>query len=311
VAVKISPIGRQAYDQGLPSVHPRETPAGDYSIDEHLVRRLLREQHPDLAELGLQQMESGWDNEMVRLGDTLAVRLPRRALAVKLIEHEQRWLPRLAPRLPLAVPVPLRIGVPTAEYPSHWSIVPWLEGTAADLSPPSEDQVGRFASFVRALHVPAPPEAPHNPYRSVSLAERADRVREQLQHRAQHGEVDAAVRRVWNAALSAPCDIPSSWIHGDLHARNVLVSDTEICGVVDWGDLAAGDRATDLAAVWILFATLHARCAALEALPEVSDATWIRARGWAVIFGLVLTELRDPRHARIGSQTLQHLAEGP
>jgi aminoglycoside phosphotransferase (APT) family kinase protein len=292
-------------------VHPRETPAADFSIDEHLVRRLLREQHPDLVELGLQQVESGWDNEMFRLGETLAVRLPRRALAAKLIEHEQTWLPALAPQLPLPVPVPVRIGVPTAEYPARWSIVPWFEGTAADLSPPGEDQVERFAGFLRALHIPAPPEAPRNPYRGMSLAERADRVREQLQHRAPHGEVDAVVRRAWDAALSAPCDIPSTWIHGDLHARNVLVSDTEICGIVDWGDLAAGDRATDLAAVWMLFPTLRARRTALEACPEVSEATWMRARGWAVIFGLVLSELRDPRHARIGSQTLQHIAEGP
>ena len=292
-------------------MHPRETPAADFSIDEHLVRRLLREQHPDLVELGLDRVESGWDNEMFRLGETLAVRLPRRELAVKLIEHEQTWLPVLAPQLPLPVPVPVRLGVPTAEYPARWSIVPWLEGTPADLSPPGEDQVERFAGFLRALHIPAPPEAPHNPYRGVSLAERADRVREQLQHRAPHGEVDAALRRAWDAALSAPCDIPSTWIHGDLHARNVLVSDTEICGIVDWGDLAAGDRATDLAAVWMLFATLRARRAALAALPEVSEATWVRARGWAVIFGLVLAELRDPRHARIGARTLQHSAEGP
>jgi aminoglycoside phosphotransferase (APT) family kinase protein len=291
-------------------VHPREIPAADFSIDETLVRRLLRAQHPDRAELGLHRVESGWDNEMFRLGDTLAVRLPRRALAVQLIEHEQRWLPHLAPRLPLAVPVPVRVGVPTADYPARWSIVPWLKGTAADLSPPGEDQVERFASFVRALHIPAPREAPHNPYRGVSLAERADRVRELIQHRAPH-DIDAAIRRAWDAALAAPCDIPSTWIHGDLHARNVLVSGTEICGVVDWGDLAAGDRATDLAAVWILFGTLRARRAALAALPEVSEATWVRARGWAVIFGLVLSELRDPRHARIGFQTLQHIAEGP
>jgi aminoglycoside phosphotransferase (APT) family kinase protein len=291
-------------------VYPRETPAADFAIDEHLVRRLLREQHPDLAELRLNRVESGWDNEMFRLGDTLAVRLPRRMLAVKLIEHEQRWLPTLAPRLPLAVPVPVRIGLPTAEYPSRWSIVPWLKGTAADLSPLGEDQVERFASFVRALHHPAPPDAPHNPYRGVNLAERVDRVREHLQNLA-HEEVDQAVRRAWDAALSAPCDIPSTWIHGDLHARNVLVSGSEICGVVDWGDLAAGDRATDLAAIWILFPTLAARRAALAACPEVSEATWMRARGWAVIFGLVLSELRDTRHARIGSRTLQHIAEGP
>jgi aminoglycoside phosphotransferase (APT) family kinase protein len=292
-------------------VHPRETPSADFSIDESLVRRLLRDQHPDLAGLAVRRAEGGWDNEMFRLGEELAVRLPRRMPAVALIEHEQRWLPALAARLPLAVPVPVRIGGPSADYPAPWSIVPWLPGTPADLSPASDEQVERLVAFLRALHYPAPPEAPRNPFRSVSLGERAARVSEQLERREQHATLDPAIRRAWEAALRAPCDIGSTWIHGDLHARNVLVEGGEICGVIDWGDLAAGDRATDLAAVWILFATRRARESAIAASPEVSEATWARARGWAVIFGLVLAELRDPRHARIGARTLQHIAEGP
>ena len=103
-------------------------PPADIDIDEMLVRSLLRAQHPDLADLPLQPTDSGWDNAMFRLGEDLAVRLPRRLAATKLIEHEQEWLPQLAPLLPIAVPAPVRVGRPAENYPARWSIVPWMRG---------------------------------------------------------------------------------------------------------------------------------------------------------------------------------------
>ena len=49
----------------------------DVDIDEALVRTLLHNQHPDLAGLELREVAGGWDNRMWRLGEDLAVRLPR------------------------------------------------------------------------------------------------------------------------------------------------------------------------------------------------------------------------------------------
>ena len=110
-------------------------PPAEVTIDSNLVRALLREQHADLASLTLVDAGEGWDNRLFRLGEKLAVRMPRRAASVVLIEQEQRWLPELSARLPVPIPVPVRIGRPGCGYPWCWSVVPWLPGESALLAP--------------------------------------------------------------------------------------------------------------------------------------------------------------------------------
>ena len=134
--------------------------SADVVVDAALVRALLHAQHPDLAGLPLADTAEGWDNHLFRLGDALAVRLPRRALAANLIVHEQRWLPLLAARLPLPIPVPVRTGHPGCGFPWSWSVVPWLDGTSAAVVPlpdPAANAVD-LGQFLRALHQPAPAE---------------------------------------------------------------------------------------------------------------------------------------------------------
>lgn len=294
---------------------PQGTPKAEGAIDATLVASLLAEQHPDLAALPLVLLDEGWDNVMFRLGEDLVVRVPRRAAAVPLLDHEQAWLPVLAPLLPLAVPAPVRRGVPGNGYPWPWSVVPWIAGESADLAPPDAGEAGVFGRFLDALHRPAPANAPRNPVRGVPLSSR----REMVEGRAARIEsaTDAltpALRRLWDDALAAPIDESPRWLHGDLHARNVLVSNGRLAGVIDWSDLAAGDRATDLASIWGLFADNRAREAAMRACPGVSAATWTRARGWAFAFGVMLLDsgLADhPRHAAMGRLTLERLADGP
>jgi len=284
-------------------------------VDAALVASLLAAQHPDLAALPLSLLDEGWDNVMFRLGDDLVARLPRRAAAVSLLDREQAWLPVLAPSLPLAVPAPVRRGEPGNGYPWPWSVVPWIAGETADLAPPDLREAESLGRFLVALHRPAPPGAPRNPVRGVPLATR----REMVEGRAARVEaatdaITPALRRLWMDALAAPIDEADRWLHGDLHARNVLVSAGRIAGVIDWSDMAAGDRATDLASIWGLFESRDARAAAMRACGEVSEATWTRARGWAFAFGVMLLDsgLADhPRHAAMGRHTLARLAEGP
>jgi aminoglycoside phosphotransferase (APT) family kinase protein len=142
-------------------------PAADMTIDATLVCALLSEQHRDLATMPVVAVDTGWDNCMFRLGSELAVRMPRREAAAQLAMHEQTWLPVLAPHLPLPIPTPVRAGRPGCGYPWHWSVVPWFEGVCADGVPLEAAQARLFASFLRALHRPAPETAPHNP-RGVS-----------------------------------------------------------------------------------------------------------------------------------------------
>jgi aminoglycoside phosphotransferase (APT) family kinase protein len=291
------------------------TPAAEVEVDEGQARRLLEAQHPDLAELALVSIASGWDNHLLRLGDKLALRFPRRQFAAQLILNEQRWLPQLKERLPLAIPSPVRIGVAQFEYPWAWSVTPWIEGETADLAPPDSNQGELLAAFFEALHKPAPADAPRNPYRGMPLSERADGFADRLAKL--HGKtdvLDARVHELWRDALAAANDASPTWIHGDLHPRNVLVAKGSLSGIIDWGDLARGDRASDLAAVWMLLPQLESRKRAIAACPSVSDATWRRARGWALLFAVILLGaglVDDARMVAIAERTIARLLEGP
>ena len=274
-------------------------PPAEIDVDEGLVRSLLTDQHPDLADLPLEELDSGWDNVLWRLGDGLLVRLPRRAAAAVLAANEQRWLPALAPGLPLIVPVPLRIGQPADRYPWPWTVVPWLDGTPADHTGVSDatDAARRLGRFLRTLHVPAPPDAPYNPFRSVPLAARADMFERRIE--SVPSELRRrAVRRVWDAACVAPQPLGSPvWVHGDLHPGNVLVCGGTVAAVLDWGDVCAGDAATDLAAGWLLLPT-SALATFVAAYGDGDAAAWARARGWAVLFALMQVADTWPATAR-------------
>jgi aminoglycoside phosphotransferase (APT) family kinase protein len=300
----------------IPPVTHHSKPAADIEIDSSLVRSLLHAQHPDLAALPLHAIESGWDNAMFRLGDELVVRLPRRVAATHLIDHEQRWLPQLAPLLPIPVPAPVRVGQPADNYPWRWSIVPWLRGRNADLCEPRADQAERLAAFLSALHRPAPADAPFNPYRGVPLRERAEQIVERIRRLERESTLlNADVVRIYEAALAAPIDVEPTWLHGDLHGGNLLVDDDcTISGVIDWGDMTRGDRATDLATLWMNLGDLKARENAMRACNGVSDATWVRAKGWAVFFGVTLGTSGlsgDARHATMARRTLERVVAGP
>ena len=293
---------------------PPGKPDAELSIDADLVRRLLAEQHPDLADLPLEPLASGWDNQMFRLGDQLTVRLPRRRVAVELIVNEQRWLPTLVPHLPLPIPSPVRFGVAAASYPWPWSILPWFEGGPVDLNPPGEDQGAVLGGFLSALHrCPLPTNAPTNPYRGVPLAQRETVVAEQIAKLRGLGDyITDAVTQAWDHALAAPIDVPATWLHGDLHARNVLTDKGKFIAIIDWGDCCGGDRATDLAGLWTLLPTATSRAAARAAYGTISDATWARAKGWAISFAVNLVEaglVNDPRMVTIGERTLARVSE--
>jgi aminoglycoside phosphotransferase (APT) family kinase protein len=279
-------------------------------IDEPLIRALLAAQHPDLADRPLRIVAEGWDNVLARLGDDLVVRLPRRALAAPLVAHEQRWLPELAPRLPLPVPLRLRSGAPGAGYPWAWSVCPWFAGESAAIAALGDPAAAAtsLAAFLAALHRPAPPEAPANPFRGVPLAARDANVRRYLEGLGT-GVDQATVRRRWDAACALPPYAgPPLWVHGDLHPGNLVVRDGGLAAVVDFGDLTAGDPAVDHAVAWMLFAPAE-RARFRAALGGVDDVAWGRAAGNALAHGLAcLAGAADaPSVAAMGRRTLDAL----
>jgi Phosphotransferase enzyme family len=218
-------------------------PAAEVDVTPALLRRLLAEQHPDLAEQPVTVLANGWDNVVFRVGGDLLARLPRRGMAAQLVSYEQRWLPLLAARLPLPIPAPVRTGRPGPGYPWPWSIVPYLPGQVAAETPPADPAAAAVSlgGFLAALHTSAPPGAPVNPFRGVPLAERTDTVMQNLSVVADQVDTRAA-RRAWAAALAAPrWREPPVWVHGDLHPANILVHHGGLSGVLDFGDLTAGD----------------------------------------------------------------------
>lgn len=273
--------------------------AGKMHVDEvdtdtSLVRRLLAAQFPRWAELPIAPVRSaGTDNALYRLGDDIVVRLPHIEIesATRQVEKEHEWLPRLAPLLPLAVPVPLAKGTPGEGYPWSWSVYQWLPGENATIARIADaGQLARdLAHFIAALWRIDPTGGPvpgeHNFFRGVPLAMRDAETRAAIA--SLDGALDTeAATAAWDAALQTPAwDGPPVWLHGDLQGGNLLVQQGRLSAVIDFGALGVGDPACDVMVAWN-FLSPDTR-AAFRAALAVDDATWARGRGWALSFGLI------------------------
>jgi aminoglycoside phosphotransferase (APT) family kinase protein len=257
--------------------------ADELQTDSVLVRRLLAAQFPQWAELAIEALPaSGTDNAIYRLGKELCVRLPRRRdWPAQVLDKDFEWLPKLAPQLPLPIPTPVARGAAGEGYPHEWAVYNWLDGADAtsahlDLPRAAVDLAALLAALWRIDAIAGPsPSGRGGPLRVRDRATRAGIA-------ALADTIDAtAVTEVWEAALAAPdWDRPPVWIHGDLDARNLLVRDGQITGVVDWGAVCVGDPACDVKVAW---AVLDAQTRPIfRRLLEIDDATWARGRGWAL-----------------------------
>ena len=261
--------------------------ADELAIDESLVGTLLAAQFPHWAKLPIEALPAGGtDNAIYRLGEELSIRLPRRRRWSGSLNDEFEWLPRLGPLLPLAVPTPIARGVPGAGYPHEWAVYDWLDGEDAASAPLDLTRAAvDLAEFLAALQRIAPRGGPSPGGRGGPLARRDGATREGIT--ALGGAIDAsAVTAAWEQALAAPdwAHAPV-WIHGDLDARNLLVWDGRITGVLDWASTCVGDPACDVKLAW---AVLDAETRPLfRELLGIDDATWARGRGWALSQALI------------------------
>ncbi|MCH9634684.1 MAG: hypothetical protein S4CHLAM7_14380 [Chlamydiae bacterium] len=261
-------------------------------IDVSLVHHLIASQFPDWRDLPVEPVAmSGWDNRTFHLGKEMLVRLPSAADYELQVEKEHKWLPKLAPALPVSIPVPLAIGKPEHGYPWKWSIYRWLEGETV-ASTPVSDLVAfatDLSSFLNALHridtTGGPSPGLHSFYRGGSLA-----TYDADMQRAIHslkGKVDSSLATdIWERALSTSWKKPPVWVHGDISAGNLLVQKGKLGGVIDFGQLSIGDPACDLAINWTLLQG-ESRTAFQNGLSLDKD-TWARARGWTLWKALVV-----------------------
>ncbi|MGI9606784.1 MAG: aminoglycoside phosphotransferase family protein [Acidimicrobiales bacterium] len=288
-------------------------PAAEFAIDRELIRTLLREYVPSLADESIELVATGWDNEIYRLGPKHVLRIPRRKLAAQLISNEQQWLPELERRLPLPVPTPVHEGHPAFGFPWPWSIVKWLPGVPL-LHAPALDQdqlIADLSGFLNALHVPAPEEAPENRFRGVPLAEREESVRRHIDLLVDQDR-DALIALWEELVHTPPWGADPIWLHGDMHPANLLVRGGKLSAVIDFGDLTSGDPATDLSIAWMLF-DADGRDEFRSALEidghGVDIHTWNRARANALAHGAaVLAHSADePSMRRMADATLRQV----
>jgi aminoglycoside phosphotransferase (APT) family kinase protein len=287
-------------------------PAAEMIVDETLMRGLVSAQFPELADLPIRRLDEGFDNHLFRLGDHLVARMPRRARGVEPLENELRWLAVAAPHVTLATPLPINRGAPHASYPWPWMIASFIEGIPGD-------DVGdetlfasarTLATFMRELHIMAPDDAPSNPWRSVSLASRAKDLDVRLADLRRDIDTPKASALFERACNAAPWGASATWLHGDLHPGNLVYREGQLVGVVDFGDLCAGDPATDLAGALLTlpYGALDTFFAAYG-LPD--DATLARTIGWAVHFGtwmVGLGRVNRPRCMKVGRRALDNAA---
>jgi aminoglycoside phosphotransferase (APT) family kinase protein len=264
----------------------------EVEVGADLVRDLLREQHPDLADLPIREVAGGWGNQMWRLGDDLTVRMQRMDTSPDPQLKERRWLPLLAARLPLPIPTPVRSGTPSERFPKMWTVMTWVDGTPLDHATIArgDHAADTLAAFLRALHVEAPADAPG----ASDFGTHPKDSRGGFEHFL--GAVDLGgfgfaeddIRAVWDDAAATPeWPGPRVWVHGDLHPANVVVADGTLAGIVDFGALFAGDPAWDLGAAWLL---LPQGCASrfFDSYGQADEATVRRARGLAAMKSLFL-----------------------
>lgn len=273
-----------------------------------LVRRLVAEQFPQWADLPVTPGPAGGtDHHLFRLGDDLLVRMPKIGWAQDQAGSDARWLPHLAPHLPLRLPVPEAVGEPGEGFPFRWSVTPWLDGAppaVGALGTAAARQLGEFVAALRTVRTEGAP-VKDGTSRGVPLARLDDDVRAAITESGTR--IDGrAVTKAWDRALAARPASDTSWIHGDLLPGNLLADGGRMTAVIDWGGVGVGDPAADLIPAWTQFAGAERaafQASATDGLTDPEDA-WERGRGWVLVQAVIALPYywdRWPAFAR-GSQ---------
>lgn len=254
---------------------------GEVDIDAGLVGRLIAAQFPDLAGVPVRAVRStGTVNAIFRLGDHLYARLPLLPRYARALDRECRWLPELAPRLPLRIPELVAQGEPADEYPCTWAIYRWIDGQPyadelVDDERVAASDLARFVAGLRRMDPGGAPRTGRRPLRELDEGTRAaiESARDVINR--------DAVLAAWDRALTAPAwDGTPVWVHTDLLRPNLLVTGGRLRAVIDFGGVGAGDPAADVIAAWSVFGV--AGRLAFRAALGVDDGTWDRARGYAL-----------------------------
>ena len=274
----------------------------EQAINTALVQRLIASQFPQWKDLPIHPVTlGGWDNRTFHLGKDKLIRMPSSAEYAASVEKEHRWLPKLAPFLPLPIPAPLALGEPGEGYPYKWSIYHWLEGESAAITPIPDLKsfAVSLAAFLGALQqidtTGGPVPGPDNFYRGGSLTVYDSQTREALTLLQDRLDTEA-ILKLWEVGLETSWQKAPVWVHGDVSTGNLLMQEGKLCAVIDFGQLAIGDPACDLVIAWTLF---HGQSRDIFRVAlKLDDATWARGKAWALWKSLIVAAgLTNPNNA--------------
>lgn len=291
----------------------------EIEVDADRARTLIAAQFPELAHADVREVAAGWDNVVHLVDERWVFRFPRRAIAVPGVRREIAVLPRLAEHLPLPIPEPRFVGVPADGYPWPWFGAPYLPGVELAESGLAEDRRSALAAalggFLRELHSPAlasriAASLPVDPMRRADMGFRVPHARRRLDQAVEAGlwQPTDAVERLLRDAIGLPPPSRVLVLHGDLHVRHVLVDRVgRATGVIDWGDVSAGDPSADLAMAFGSFVGT-AREAFFQAYGPIDGLTELRARVIATFLaGALLTYAADVGLEPLRAESLRSL----
>ncbi|CDZ79307.1 hypothetical protein BN59_03625 [Legionella massiliensis] len=255
-------------------------------INTTLAKKLVATQFPQWQTLTVQPVkQSGWDNRTFHLGEEMTIRLPSAEDYAPQIVKEFHWLPILAKDLACQITTPLALGKPCEDYPWHWSINRWIKGetisvsSVQDLNQLAKALGGFLADLQKIDSTGGPIAGAHNFHRGGALSVYDDEMRQALA-KIENQKEQSLVKQLWTKAISSSWETKPVWVHGDIAIGNLLVQDGKLCAVIDFGQLAIGDPACDLAIAWNLFSD-ESRQVFQTAL-SLDRATWVRAMGWTL-----------------------------
>ena len=281
----------------------------EVDIDNALVSKLITRQFPEFSDLPINHINShGTDNVIFRLGEDMAIRLPRIKEAADNIEKEYKWLPKLAPLLPLQIPIPLKKGTADENYPYPWYIYRWLKGNSATNEKINLVQAAKdLGEFIYALKKVDAKTAPPS-RRGLPLSSCDKETREAIILLKNTFNIDQ-IKNAWQQALAVPLYKGDPvWIHGDLLPSNMLVENGKLTAILDFGISGTGDPACDMMVAWT-FLNAQTRHIFRQKV-QADDNTWARAKGWALTFGLVALpyyKKTNPELAAIAKRTIDEV----